>query len=281
MKKQTIYTMICGLMMSSASMASSNLKDEFSTPEKKRITQVTVGLTPYSKAIVEEQVKASLRQERQEKKATEESRVARRLVLEEADEKVKLEEAKHKIQMKELEEKLQALNLSKTSSEKELQDLRKENEELRQSKEDLSTQLKKIEQDIQLKTTEFAELEKGHKEVQTALTTAKATATQDAEKIQQLEGSKKSREAALKILSDSLALARQEKAEVVAKLNIKEQEEAESKAQVALKEAELKRTQEELSLVKQYVFEAPTSTTASTSKPSPNSKAPGKKNILD
>lgn len=281
MKKQTmIYTVLCGLMMSSASIASN---DEFTTPEKSEITRKISILTPYTAEVVKEQLEADLRQKKQIQQAQSRALIVRDLLLAEARKKEEEDAEKHKTEIKKLEDKLTTLNFSTAKTEQELIELRQENEALKKDKQVLEMKEKEIQAEIAKKALELQTLETEHKTQNDELVAAKAATAKDVETIAELQKGVDSRERAIKALKEVLNTKRKEQLEVNDQLVEKVKEEGKLQAKYIEVEAVLARTKEELSTVKKHIPElGDAQKSPSTSGTSSSSSAPAvsRKNIL-
>lgn len=263
MKKETIiYAALCGLMMSSASLASN---DEFTTPEKTQLRKAVEGYTPFSGSIIEAQEKAKLLNAKKTKIQEEQFKVARKLILDEADKRDKAKDEKHQQAMKELEEQIQQLLLIKNNETKHvelltqrLQKLTEENKILQEKTAELT---KTHEETLLLKTTELEKLQGEYDDASSKLKIANETVGHDKDKIIELEASQASRKKALEALKSFIEETTKELLKTKEELSAKLLEESRLQTELNSKTQDLARAEEKLALLQKGVLERPQSPT--------------------
>ncbi|OJX10517.1 MAG: hypothetical protein BGO77_02905 [Caedibacter sp. 37-49] len=274
MKKQTIYKIICGLMMSSALIASN---DDPVTPKAKAAISRQVAALPYSpfsKGVIEQDLIAQERQKKQDMVLQAQAQKAQEELTREAENKRRKEAEQHQKELEDLHKQLEALNVSKTANESELISLRSNLESLRVQNETLQADKKKLEEeqtrindDIRTKTDEITKLS-------TDLITAQTASDQDSTKIHELLENLKNRKHVIETLSKSLTETREQYDAKSKELSKKTIEATELEQKLKTSEEKLKQTQEKLSTVKDHVFKTgvtPVLVPGASSAPSGNS----------
>lgn len=270
MKKETIiYTILCGLMISSASVASNDdildeSRDQFRTPKtKKAVSKITTEeFTPVSFEKLRMRAISRLESEKLEEAEEQQVQEKKDRLLEEIESKKLAQTVKHEKELEELKERLRLLSLTNDGT---LAALREQNQKLMEEKKALEVaqglsekEQLRIQQEITAEKAAVAKLT-------TDLATAQQAATQDATAIDKLKTSLASKEKVIKALDLDL----DESAKKYAKIK-KDYQEANLRAavleeDVKLAEQEKMQIQEKLASYEHHVFGDEDKSMASTS----------------